>query len=143
MTSARRPRVHALLARVRHEERGGSLVESLVASTLLAVALVVLMGSFSTFAIATTDARQIALAQATVRAQLARIKAAPYQANGNYSSYFEPLPAGLGRTVGVTWWDGTSTWVGSQNGNGLQKITLAIQYAGRSVTTLESVKADR
>ena len=118
-------------------------MESLVAATLLGIAVVVLMGSFSTLAIASTQARQSALAQATARSQAARIKAAPYQANGNYSSYYQTLPSGMSRSLTVTWWNGTSGWSNIENANGLQKISLTISSAGLPISTLEFAKANR
>ena len=133
----------ALARAVRRDERGASLVEALVASTLLAVAVIVLVGSYSTFAIASNSAKQVAIGQAFARSQASRIKAAPYQANGDYSAYYDTVPSGLSRSVTVTWWDGTSAWSGTQNANGLQKIVLTISYDGRPASTLEFLKGNR
>lgn len=132
-----------LLRAASRDERGGSLVEALVASALLGVALVVLMGTLSTMAIASRQAEQVAIGQATTRAQAARIKAAPYQALGDYSAYYEPMPAGLSRTLTITWWDGATPWTATPNGSGLQRITLTISYAGSTISELQLVKADR
>ena len=131
------------LRRASRDEWGGTLVETLVAVALLGLALVVLMASFSTLAIASRQAEQVALGQATARAQVARIKAAPYQANGDYTAYLETLPAGLSRTVTTTWWDGTSAWTGTQNANGLEEIVVTISGGGSAVATLDFVKANR
>ena len=79
-------------------DAGAAIVESLVATTLLGVALVFLLGSYSTMAISSRNAEQIALGQATARAQAARINGAPYQANGDYSAYYETLPTGITRS---------------------------------------------
>jgi type II secretory pathway pseudopilin PulG len=124
-------------------ERGGSLVEVLVAVTLLGLALVVLLGSFSTLAIASRQAERVALGQAMSRAQAARIKAAPYQAAGDYSAYYETMPTGLSRAVATTWWDGVSAWTGSQNANGLQKLVITISGGGSTAARVEFVKANR
>ena len=131
------------LRRAWRDDRGGSLVEALVAVTLLGLAMVVLMASFSTLAIASRQAEQVALGQAAARAQTARIKAAPYQANGDYTAYYETLPAGLSRTVTTRWWDGTSAWTGTQNANGLEEIVVTISGGGSALVSLEFVKADR
>jgi Tfp pilus assembly protein PilV len=125
------------------DERGAALVESLVASVLLGVALLVLVGSYSTFAIASTSAKQIAIGQTFARAQAARVKAAPYQANGDYSAYYDSLPTGLSRGLSVTWWDGTSAWSGTQNANGLQKLVLTITWQGDNIAVIEFVKGNR
>lgn len=129
--------------RLHEDERGVGLVESLVSSALLGIALMVLMASLSTFAIASRDAEDRAIGQAFVRAQAARIVAAPYQADGDYSSYYETLPPGFARTVAVTWWDGTSAWTGTQNANGLEKLVLTISQGGTALTTLEIAKSSR
>lgn len=131
-----------LVRRLHREERGAGLVEALVATTLLGVAMVVLMGSFSTLALASREAQQVASAQALARAQASRIKAAPYLSDGDYSAYYEPLPAGLTRTAATTWWTG-ATWSAAQNANGLQQISLTIGYGGTPVATLSFAKADR
>jgi len=124
-------------------ERGGSLIEVLVAVALLGLALVVLLGSFSTLAIASHTAEQVAQAQAVSRAQAARIKAAPYQAAGDYSAYYETLPAGLSRAVATSWWDGVSAWSGTQNANGLQRLIVTISGGGSTAARVEFVKANR
>ena len=129
--------------RLHDDERGVGLVESLVSSALLGVALMVLMASLSTFVIASRDAEDRAIGQALVRAQAARIVAAPYQQDGDYSPYYETLPAGFSRTVVVTWWDGTSAWTGAQNANGLEKLVLTISQGGTALTTLEFAKSSR
>lgn len=137
------PRLGALLGAAARDERGGSLIEALVASVLLGVALIVLMGSLSTLALASRQAEQVAVGQAVARAQAARIKAAPYQAGGDYSAYYEPMPAGLSRTVTTAWWDGVAPWTPTANASGLQRITLTITYGGSTSSRLEIVKADR
>jgi Tfp pilus assembly protein PilV len=141
------PRVLAAAAgtatKVARQERGTALVESLVASVLLGLALLVLVGSYSTFAIASTTAKQVAIGQTFGRAQAARIKAAPYQANGDYSAYYDTVPSGLSRSLSVTWWDGTSAWSGTQNANGLEKLVLTITYSGDNVSVIEFVKGNR
>lgn len=143
-TGKHRPRgARRLLLRVLREESGGSLIEALVASVLLGVALIVLMGSLSTLALASRRAEEVATSQAVMRAQAARIKAAPYQAAGNYSAYYEPMPTGLARTVTTTWWDGVTPWSTTASTTGLQRITLTITYAGSVSSRVEIVKADR
>ena len=131
------------LRRLHEDERGVGLVESLVSSALLGIALMALMASLSTFAIASRDAEDLAVGQAIARAQAARINAAPYQANGDYSAYYEALPAGYTRTIAVTWWNGVSGWTGSQNANGLQELALTITQKGAPIATVEFAKASR
>lgn len=131
------------ISRLHQDDRGVGLVESLVSSALLGIALMALMTSFSTFALASRNAEDRAIGQALARAQAARIVAAPYVTSGDYSSYYETLPAGFSRTVAVTWWDGTSAWTGTQNANGLERVELTISHGGTTVTTLEFAKSSR
>ena len=77
------------------------------------------------------------------RAQAARIVAAPYRADGDYSSYYEALPSGFARAITVTWWNGTSPWTGTQNANGLQKVAMTISHSGSPLATIEFSKASR
>jgi Tfp pilus assembly protein PilV len=131
------------LRRLHADQRGVGLVESLVSSVLLGIALMALMTSLSTFAIASRDAEDRSIGQAVARAQAARISAAPYQANGDYSSYYETLPSGFTRAIAVTWWDGTSAWTGTQNANGLQKVALTISQGSSTLATIDFPKASR
>jgi Tfp pilus assembly protein PilV len=131
------------LRRSWREERAGSLVEALVAAALLGIALIVLVGTLSTFAIGGAAAKDKALAQTVVRAQAARIKQAPYSAAGDYSAVYEALPAGFSRTVTVMWWDGTSGWSGTSNVNGLEKVTLVLTHGTTTLASLDLLKADR
>ncbi len=131
------------LRRLHEDQRGVGLVESLVSSALLGIALMALVASLSTFAIASRDAEDRAIGQAIARAQAARISAAPYQANGDYSAYYEALPSGFSRALTVTWWDGTSAWSGAQNANGLQKVALTISQGGSPLATIDFPKALR
>jgi len=131
------------MRRLHEDERGVGLVESLVSSALLGIALMALMTSFSTFAITSRNAEDRAIGQALARAQAARIVAAPYVASGDYSAYYETLPTGFSRTVSATWWDGTSAWTGTQNANGLEQLVLTISQGGTTITTLEFAKSSR
>ncbi len=132
-----------MISRLHRDERGGGLVETLVASALLGISMVALMASFSTFALASRDAEDRAMGQGLVRAQAARIVAAPYVASGDYTPYYETLPTGLTRGVSVTWWDGTSAWTPTQNANGLQKLLITISQAGRPLSDLGFAKSSR
>jgi Tfp pilus assembly protein PilV len=131
------------LRRLHDDEQGVALVESLVSSALLGIALIALVGSLSTFAIASRDAEDRAMGQSVARAQAAAINAAPYQASGNYSAYYEALPTGFSRSITVTWWDGTSAWITPQNGLGLEKLMLTISQGASPLATIEFSKASR
>ena len=110
------------MRRLHRDERGAGLVEVLVSSALLGIALMGLMASMSTFALTSRGAEDRAIAQALARAQAARIVVAPYAADGDYTANFDAVPAAFNRTITVRWWNGTGAWVGATNGNGLQLI---------------------
>jgi len=133
--------------RAHREQSGAALIESLVASTLLGVAMVGLIATYSTFAVGARNAQLVAEAEGLARSDASVIKAAAYQANGAYGSFLPTggaVPTGITRlTPVVVWWDGTSAWTSTQNAQGLQKITLSYTGAGRTLLTLELVKANR
>jgi hypothetical protein len=132
------------LRRLGKNDAGAALVESLVATTLMALALMYLVGSFSTLAIASRNAEQIAIGQTFARAQAARIAAAAYRDDGDYSAWYNTLPTGITRTVAVQWWNGGSNnFAGGQNTNGLEKLTLTVGYNGSTISSIEFVKGNR
>ena len=133
-----------LLRSLAKSDAGAAIVESLVATTLLGVALVYLMGSYSTLAISSRTAEQTAIGQAFARAQTARIAAAPYRDDGDYSAYYDTVPTGMTRAVSVQWWNGGSNnFAGGSNANGLEKLVLTITWNGATVASVEFVKANR
>ena len=133
----------AWVRRLRRDERGVGLVEALVSSALLGIALMGLMASLSTFALGSRAAEDRALGQAIARGQAARIVAAPYVASGDYSALYDALPAGFSRTVTWTWWNGATGWTSTQNANGLELFVLTISQNGNPVSTLEFAKSSR
>jgi Tfp pilus assembly protein PilV len=91
-------------------ERGSVLVEALVATALLGVALISLTATLSALAVAGRTAENQATAQAAARAQIDRIKAGPYDWKGKYDCCKDPLPAGFTRNITAEWWNGTDGW---------------------------------
>jgi Tfp pilus assembly protein PilV len=94
----------------RNGERGSILIEALVSTVLVGLALVTIIGTLSALSVAGLTAEDRSKAQAAARAQIAEIKAAPYQWNGDYSCCLSPVPAGLTRTIAVDWWNGSNDW---------------------------------
>ena len=139
----RASRARAVLVGAHRDQRGVALIESLVASALLGVALVGLVGSYSTLAIASRKAEQQAVAEAAVRSQAARIKAAAYSAAGTYT--LDTAPGGMSLGVAVEWWDGTSSWGSTTNSVGLERVTVSASSTLPTATlaTVQIVKANR
>jgi type II secretory pathway pseudopilin PulG len=137
----------SFLRRLGKDDAGAALVESLVATTLMALALMYLVGSFSTLAIASRNAEQVALGQTFARAQAARIAAAPYRDDANYDGVFpgyDTPPPGITVNLAKQWWNGGSNnFAGGQNTNGLEKLTLTVTYNGSTISSIEFVKGNR
>jgi prepilin-type N-terminal cleavage/methylation domain-containing protein len=122
-----------MTARLR-SERGVTLVETLVAVAILAMALVVFLGGLSTGALATSNADRLSTAHELARSQMESAKAAPYAAAP--TSY----PA-VATPVGY----GVSAVASSLSGGDarIQLITVTVTKAGAAVYTLEGYKVDR
>jgi hypothetical protein len=136
--------------RALRRERGSILIEALVSSALLGVALVALIGTVSSLSVAGRIAEEQASAQAALRGQVARLKAVPYQINGDYSAWLDPVPAGLTRARPIVeWWNSNNTLPCEKDSDpcwqltpdalvGLQRITVT--YSSGSALSLASVQ---
>ncbi|MDP2952038.1 MAG: prepilin-type N-terminal cleavage/methylation domain-containing protein [Chloroflexota bacterium] len=109
------------------DQRGVSLVESLVAVALLGVAVIAPLSALSTGLLAEGVADEGVTAQSLARSQLEEIKAASYAPT--YSAIQEP---GYNVSVGVTSLDAN-----------MQKITVTILRDGRTLQVVEDYKVNR
>jgi hypothetical protein len=128
--------------RLRKSEAGAAIVENLVATTLLGTALVFLLGSYSTLAISSRTAASVAEAQTFARGQAARIKAAPYRDDADYTAYYDTVPTGMVRTVSTEWWH-SNNFSGGQDPGGMEKIAIVVTRSGDEIARVEFVKANR
>lgn len=116
------------------QERGETLVELLVAISILGVTVVIILGSLMIGVGASTLDRAKAQAQNVMRNWAEVISRSPYQACATPASLPGPgtLPAGLSSTVtSVQYWNG-SAFTGSctpASDSGLQLVTVQVTAA--------------
>lgn len=115
-------------------ERGISLVETLVAVAILAIALTTFITVLSAGARGTSELGTETVAQQLAQSQLERTKAAAYDISG--SSYtLVPAPAGYSIALSVN-----SALYTNAN---IQKITVVVSRAAQTVLTVEDYKVNR
>lgn len=109
------------------DERGVSLVETLVAVAILGLAVVAALTALSTGSLAMATADQGVTAQSLARWQLEEIKAAPYSAT--YSAIAQP---DYNISLGV-----------NLIAANIQKITVTISRANKVLLVVEGYKVNR
>jgi type II secretory pathway pseudopilin PulG len=120
-------------ARLR-SECGVSLVESLVAVTILASALAVFLGGLSTGSIATAQADRLSTAHELARSQMESTKAAVYAAAPcTYPSIAAPA------TYGVS---AVASSISGADAN-IEQITVTVTKDSVTVYTLQGYKVNR
>ncbi len=111
-----------------------TLVETLVALSILGVSATAFILALSTGTIATRAQEEDAIAQGLAQAQLEQIKAEAYDPSGTAYTHLSP-PAGYGIAVSVD----SSLY----SNNHIQKIAVTISSEGNPLWTLEGYKVDR
>jgi hypothetical protein len=108
----------------RRAERGETLVELLMTITILAIAVVAIAGGLGDAIFSSTLHRGHTTADGLVRtaAECIKDRSVTYQANGSYGSCTP-----LGVSITTKWWNGDAppTFSATQNGNGLESITIS------------------
>ncbi len=127
------------------DEAGFTLVEELVAISLLAVGVILLLAMIGTGTAGVTVHRDRALAQGVARSQLELVKNAAYKADPTAVPYPDVTPpTGFTVDVSVEYWDPTAgTFTTTMNTSGLQRITTSVSRSGDTLLALEDLKADR
>ncbi|MET0885937.1 MAG: prepilin-type N-terminal cleavage/methylation domain-containing protein [Mycetocola sp.] len=121
-------------------DRGETLVELLVAISILGIGIIALVGGLMVAITGSTEHRGRASADSLARsaAECIKDRSVGYAENGQYGAC-----TGSGVTVAAKWWDGASTvppaFVATQNTNGLQELTVTATSGGtsESVTILK------
>jgi prepilin-type N-terminal cleavage/methylation domain-containing protein len=122
-----------MTARLR-SEAGFSLVESLVAVGIAAMALVAYLSGLSVGLLSTGQSDRLSTAQELARAQLEYAKAATYQPPpASYATVTPPPGYGVSATA--------SSIAGADSN--IELVTVAVTKDGATVFTLEGYKANR
>jgi type II secretory pathway pseudopilin PulG len=122
------------ISRMIHEQIGTSLVEMLVAISLLGVFAGTFIPALSTGTLAVSQHDSSVIAQSLAKTEIEVIKAASYDEDGSSYSIID-TPEGYSITLDVES-DVYST-------DDIQKITVSVIYLGNSILVLEDYKVRR
>ncbi len=112
-------------------DRGSTIVESLIAAVVIALALNALLMALSTGMVATNFNSERVTAEVAARSQIEYVKTLPYAAS--YSAATSLLP-------NASWQASITTTVVSID---LQKVQVAVSRNGSQLASLEGMKANR
>ncbi len=119
----------------RSGEKGASLVESLIALAILAIAVTAFLAAFSSGSLAVGRADKRVTAENLARNQLEFAKSQTYVVAPVSYNVISPLPAGYSISS-----DATSITGRDQN---LQRVTVTVERDGKVLLVLEDFKLNR
>jgi type II secretory pathway pseudopilin PulG len=133
----------------RREESGETLIETVVATALLGIVGIGIIGAIASVLISTDIDRRISRGETVLRSYVAAIQASPYRACAGSGAYPETYtrPTGFDASItGVEYWDGTGPKAVPGSGvlpfgascgqdHGLQRITVTVTSSGARSTT--------
>lgn len=119
----------------RSGEKGASLVESLIAIAILAIAVTTFLAAFSSGSLAVGKADKRVTAETLARSQLEYAKSQTYVVAPVSYDVISPLPAGYSISS-----DATSITGRDEN---LQRITVTVERDGKVLLALEDFKLNR
>jgi type II secretory pathway pseudopilin PulG len=126
-------------------DAGFTLVEELVTIAVIAIGLIVLVAMVTTAVIGVNNVDRKVIGTNLARSQLELIKNAPYQPDPTAIPY--PVvgsPANYTVTIGVEYWTAPSgPFTPTVRNDGLQKITVTVDYDGSQVELVEGYKVAR
>ena len=117
------------------DERGFTLVESLVALAILGTAFVAFLAGLSSSAIATNRMDKRTTAGIVARSQMEYTKAQEYRVAPATYDTFSPLPAGYSVVAEASTISGRD--------DDVQKVTVTASHKGEALYVLEDFKANR
>lgn len=136
--------------RRRRGEHGETLVETLVATAILGIVGIGIIGAIASVLISTDIDRRVSRGETVLRSYVAAVQSAPYQPCAGVATYPVDYDAPDGFTVGVTrvdFWNGTGPTAVSGSGtlpftggcggtdHGLQRISVRVTSSGPRGTT--------
>jgi len=139
-------RLFGVAKKLRGNESGVTLLETLVALAILGLVAVVFLSALTTAARATIIADEQATAESLVRSQMEYVKSQDYinYADPDHGEYgLVMAPAGSGYSVEVTVELLDPENDGLDDDDGIQKITVTVNRNERLVLTVEDYKVDR
>lgn len=122
------------------DDRGFSLVEELVSLAIVSMGLIMLVAMISTGSKGVASSVDHVTAEGLARSQIEQIKGASY--SGTYS----PVSAPTGYSIDITvdYWDsGLGSFVSSDTGSGLQRITVGISRGSNTILQVQDYKVNR
>jgi len=122
------------------DERAFSLVEELVSLAVVSLGLVLLIAMISTGTKGVTTTVDRVTAEGLARSQLEQVKADAY--GPLYATLTTPPEYTVGLTIAY-WDEGTSSFVATDTGSGLQKITVTISRGASQILQVEDYKVNR
>ena len=125
------------------EERGFSLIETVIAIALLGIVAVSVLSGLGTASKALFVADERATAESLARSQMEYVKNQAYDDTNNPPQYFQFSSIPDGYTIAVTTARLDPNGDGTTNDDGIQKITIAVAHLGKDVVTVEGYKLDR
>jgi len=111
----------------RRDEAGFTLVELLLAVSILGIGVVAVVGGMMTSIQVSDLGRRQAEGQVALRAYAEAVAGVAYSSCApSYSTTYSP-PSGYAKSMTVAYWDGTSTFTSTCGSDkGLQRVTLTI-----------------
>ncbi len=125
-----------------HTDAGFTLVEVLLAVSILGVGVVILVGGMMTSIKVSGQGRVAAEGQSALRAYAEAVSAVPYtDCAGSYASPGFTAPSGwVESPQSVSYWDGSTFGSTCSTDLGLQKVRLTLTADDGSVETLSIAK---
>lgn len=124
-------------------EKGFAVIETLIATAVIGLIAIGVLMSLSTSAKSTVVSDSQTTAEGLARAQMEYILQQPYDSD-NYTPEYNLLssvPSGYSINATATNLDPRGD--GTDNNDGLQKITVSVQYKGEVLVRLEDYKVYR
>ena len=132
------------MVRLMRNERGFSLIEVIIALALLGIIAVVFLGGLATASKAILVADVRTTAESLARSQMEHVKSQNYDKDNDppqYTLLLSDIPDGYYIDITPERLDPNED--GTENDDGIQKITVTIKHGTEQVITLEDYKVDR